>query len=52
MIYFLEKYYELTICDDIAAILGPLRNFEKNHNLNSPAWKDWIECVNKVLYEG
>lgn len=51
MILFLEKYYELTSYDDIAIILSPLYDFEKNHNLESPAWKNWTECINKVLHE-
>ena len=51
MILFLEKYYELTSYNDIAIILTPLYDFEKNQNLNSPIWKNWIECVNKVLRE-
>lgn len=51
MTSFLEKYYELTSYDDIAAILSPLIIFEKNQDFDSIVWKDWVECVNKVLYE-
>lgn len=51
MIIFLEKYYELTSYNDLAIILSPLTLFEKNHDFDSVVWKDWTECVNKVLYE-
>lgn len=51
MTSFLEKYYELTSYDDIAAILSPLITFEKNQDFNAPEWKAWVQCVNKVFYE-
>lgn len=51
MISFLEKYYELTSYNDLGIILNSLNLFEKNNDFNSLVWRDWVECVNKVLYE-
>lgn len=51
MTFFLEKYYELTTYEDLKTILVPLIIFEQNNDLNSPAWKQWFECVNIVLHE-
>ncbi len=49
---FLEKYYEQTQSDDVGSLLGDLQFFEKEKETADPAaWKEWMECVNKVLAE-
>ena len=49
MLCFLEKQYEQTKSDDIAALLGSMQLLDDNCTADPAMWSEWEECVVKLL---
>lgn len=50
MFRFLEKYYELTNAEDVAALLGSMRMdvFRDAKPADPTMWDDWLEAIRDV----
>ena len=48
MFSFLEKHYELTKSDDIAALLGSMSLLEEGVTADPAMWEEWQESIKRV----
>lgn len=48
MLAFLENLYALTKSDDLAGFLGGMQLMDDGTTMDSAAWKDWEQAVQKV----
>jgi hypothetical protein len=48
MIYFLEKYYELTNSSDVGALLGSMQLLEDGASADPALWSDWLGAIQRV----
>jgi hypothetical protein len=48
MILFLERHFNRTQSDDMAALLGELQLLDDGLTADPAAWQEWMECVETI----